>query len=193
MIRWRAFLFGWTIFFSSCGYHWVENQDKSISVPYIQGDKDGSFTAELIRQCASSNGLMISRESKYQLNVSILQDNVEPIGWREDPQKIDGKIRKHLTQNEERRSIQVEVSILDRECCDTVWGPVRITSYVDYDYVDGDSLQDLQFYNASRQRKIVLPFSLGQLEPEESAHFASERPLYRKLSQKIVDAIMSQW
>lgn len=72
-------------------------------------------------------------------------------------------------------------------------GPLRFMADVDYDYVDGDSLQDLQFQNAEGQHLIVLPFSLGQLEPQEAAHEAAQKPIYQKLSQKIVDAISAQW
>ncbi len=87
----------------------------------------------------------------------------------------------------------MEVKVADRALKDPVFGPVRLNAFVDYDYVDGDSLQDLQFRDQSGERKIVLPFSLGQLEPQEAAHEASALPLDRKIAQKIVDVLEAQW
>jgi hypothetical protein len=180
--------------FVGCGYHWTNHDgQKVISIPYIIGDSDGIFTAELIHQCCRSTNLSVASNSRYRLEVKIVQDSVDPLGYRRDPQKIDGKIRKHLTQNEERQTVLVDVSLLDQQNHQPILGPLRLSADVDYDYVDGDSLQDLQFQNVAGDRLIVLPFSLGQLESQEAAHEAAQRPLYQKLSQKIVDVISAQW
>ena len=181
------------IFLGGCGYRWAEHGgQRTISVPYIVGDSDGAFTAELIHQCCRSANLSVDSDGRYRLEVKIVQDSAESLGFRRDPQKINGKIRKHLTQNEERRTILVDVSLIDRHDQQSVFGPLRLSADVDYDYVDGDSLEDLQFQNAAGERMIVLPFSLGQLESQEAAHEAAQRPLYQKLSQKIVDVISAQ-
>lgn len=180
--------------FFGCSYHWVANDgQRTISVPYIVGDSDGEFTAELIHQCCATSNLSVASDGRYRLEVTIVQDSVDALGYRRDPQKIDGKIRKHLTQNEERRTVLVDVSLLDRQDQKPIFGPLRLSSYVDYDYVDEDSLQDLQFQNMAGEKIIVLPFSLGQLESQEAAHDAAQRPLFQKLSQKIVDVITAQW
>jgi hypothetical protein len=34
-------------------------------------------------------------EGRYRLEVTIVQDTIDPLGYRRDPQKINGKIRKH--------------------------------------------------------------------------------------------------
>jgi hypothetical protein len=192
--RVRSFIVLWIALFSGCGYRWVaEDGQRTLAIPYIVGDSDGTFTAELIHQCCRSGDVSVDSDGRYRLEVTVVQDSVDPLGYRCDPQKIDGKIRKHLTQNEERRTVIVEASVIDRMDQKSVVGPLRFSAYADYDYVDGDSIQDLQFQNAAGERFIVLPFSLGQLESQEAAHDAAQRPLYRKLSQKIVDAMSAQW
>ncbi len=70
-----------------------------------------------------------------------------------------------------------------------IQGPFIISADTDYDYVDGDSIQDLAFINSEGQSITVLPFSLGQLESIESAQESATKPLYRKLAQKIADTI----
>jgi len=179
---------------TGCGYRWAVCDDqRTFSIPYVVGDTDGTLTSELIHQCCRSPNISVASDGRYRLEVKIVQDSADPLGYRRDPQKIDGKIRKHLTQNEERRTILVDASIVDQQNQQTVLGPIRLGSYVDYDYVDGDSLQDLEFRTDGENQVVVLPFSLGQLEPQEAAHEAALKPLYQKLSQKIVDAISAEW
>lgn len=178
----------------SCGYHWAKNDcARSICVPYVVGDQDGMLSSALIRECCNASDLRVSSDAPYRLKVAIVQDSVDPLGYRLDRQKIDHHIRKHLTQNEERRTILVDVTLEDRLDDHPIMGPFRLSAYEDYDYVDGDALADLQFHNASGEKVIVLPFSLGQLESQESAHAAAEVPLYHKISQKIVDVIRADW
>ena len=78
-----------------------------------------------------------------------------------------------------------------------LFGPKRIEAIADYDYVDGDCVKDLVLDDTDLSKPIpiqqtVLAFSLGQLEPQETALDASCRPLYRKLSQKILDLIYTR-
>lgn len=187
-------IFSLFILFSSCGYQcWDEGLARAISIPYVVGDEDGAFTSELIRQFSSHSSIQVAKDSPYRLDVKIVQDGVEPIGYRRDPQKIRGKIRKNLVENEARKTIGVDVAIYDHNQTAPVFGPLHLVQDVDYDYVDADSLQDLQFQNASGQKFNVLPFSLGQLESSEAAQEAAVRPLYQKLSQKIVETISTQW
>jgi hypothetical protein len=181
------------IFLFGCSYHWTSHDDeRTISVPNIIGDTDGLFTTELIHQCSISNSLSVVSTGRYRLDVKIVKDSVDALGFRRDPQKIDGKIHKHLIQNEERRTVLVDVSLFDQQNQQIVFGPLGLSADVDYDYVDGDSLQDLQFQNAAGERFTVLPFSLGQLESQEAAHEVAQRPLYQKLSQKIV-GLITRW
>ncbi|MDE3045606.1 MAG: hypothetical protein KGJ02_03065 [Verrucomicrobiota bacterium] len=162
-------------------------------VPFAKGDEDGSFTSELVSTLSSSGlGTVLHRHADYRLEVAILNDRNETIGFRRDPQKIENKVKKNLLAIEGRKIIEVEATVYRETSDEIVFGPYRLTAEADYDYIDGDSLQELTFsYNG--KLVSVLPFSLGQLEPIESAVEAATKPIYRRLSQKIVDVISSEW
>lgn len=164
----------------------------TLSIPFVQGDEDGALTAE-ITEAISASGLadVRSYEGEYTLEVSIVGEETSNIGFRVDPQKVYGKVRKNLLAIEGRRSMTIEALLCSGG--EAIRGPYRLTADADYDYVDGDSAQDLTFVDAAGARLTVLPFSLGQLESSESAALASTRPLYRRLAQKVVDAISSEW
>ncbi|MGB7978640.1 MAG: hypothetical protein WCF19_05720 [Chlamydiales bacterium] len=183
-------------FLVSCGYRWqpsgLEGGRPTITVPFVKGDEDGSFTSEII-SCLSSSGLadVVSHGGEYELRVSILGEESEKIGFRVDPQKVDGKIRKNLLAAEGRRRMTIEAALWSRDQC--AFGPYKISADAEYDYIDGDSIQDLTFVNPAGVVVTVLPFSLGQLEPVESAEHAATRPLFARLARKIADAISSNW
>lgn len=150
------------------------------------------LTAEII-EAISASGLADVRSygGMYTLEIKIEGEETDKIGFRIDPQKVDGKVRKNLLAIEGRRTMTIEATLCSKG--EVIHGPYFITANADYDYVDGDSIQDLTFVNSAGQTVTVLPFSLGQLEPSESAALAATRPLYRKLAQKVVDAISSEW
>jgi hypothetical protein len=163
-----------------------------VTVPFAHGDEDGVLTAEIIGSLSAS-GLadVLSFGGDYQLQVTILSEENEKIGFRVDPQKVNEKVRKNLLASEGRRTMTLEAVLLYGG--EVAYGPYRISADADYDYVDGDSIQDLTFIDPAGSLLTVLPFSLGQLESVESAQYAATKPLYRKLGQKIVDAISSDW
>lgn len=131
---------------------------------------------------------MIRSDGRNRLEVTVVRSSFDPLGYRSDKQLIHGKKEKHLTQNEERETLSVDVTLIDENGV-ALFGPTRVCAYVDYDYVDGDSSRDLRF-SSNGEKYVVLPFSLGQLESQESAQEAAQKPLYRKISQKIVDLIL---
>lgn len=182
--------------FCGCAYRWQpefpEGARPTVTVPFIVGDEDGILTAEVIRSLSSS-GLADVRSfgGEYQLKISILGEETEKIGFRVDPQKVDGRVRGNLLASEGRRTLTVQAALYSLD--EVAFGPYTICADAEYDYVDGDSIQDLTFIDPEGMVITVLPFSLGQLESDESAHHAANRPLYRKLAQKIVDAISSNW
>ena len=183
---------------TGCGYRWQSQNlldlPPTISVPYVLGDADGSFTAELIRAITISGiGEVRQWKSQYRLEVAIAAAEGQTIGYRRDRQQISGESKKNLVSSERRKTLVVQASLYESETGKIASGPFRIEGCVDFDYVDGDSIQDLVFIGPNGVRQVVLPFSLGQLESSEAAEEAAMRPLNVQIAKKIVDAIFSTW
>lgn len=183
---------------SACGYRWQldypSTQRPTISVPFVVGDEDGVLTSEIIRALTASGLAEIShKESDFRLSIVLKEVKTETVGYRRDRQKISGKIKKNLLASEGRKTICAEAILYQGSSDQEAFGPYQISVDADYDYVDGDSIQDLAFINKEGAPVTVLQFSLGQLESIEAAQEAANRPLYEKLAQKIVDAIFSEW
>ena len=181
-----------------CGYQWErqfpEGNRPIISVPFVRGDEDGSLTAEIISRLESSGLAKVSTANgNYRLVLTILGNCKNQIGYRRDRQKIKSHIQKNLVSAELRKTMDVEVTLFHGTTEDIAFGPYKISAWSDYDYVDGDSYQDLTFPGPKGEPILVLPFSLGQLEDVESAELAAAKPLYRKLAQKIIDVISAEW
>lgn len=188
------------IVLTSCGYRWQpecpnENDSRpTISVPYVSGDADGSLTAEIVRALAASGvGEVQQWGARYQLQVSIVAAEGQTIGYRRDRQQISGESQKNLVASERRKTMAVKAALYESQSGKIISGPFRIEAYSDFDYVDGDSIQDLVFIASNGIRQVVLPFSLGQLEPSEAAEEAAMRPLYVKIAKKIIDSIYAEW
>ncbi len=186
------------LYLSSCGYRWEPDYPNgvrpSIAVPFVIGDEEGNLTSEIVR-ALNSSGLAEVRNSAgdYRLQVTILGSGIETVGYRRDRQDIFGKSRKQLLACEGRKTMTVEATLFEGDTGKVAFGPYQVSADADYDYVDGDSLKDLAFIGATGAEIIVLPFSLGQLESNETAQEASTRPLYNRIAQKIVDVIFSEW
>ena len=194
----KSFGFLLLLVLASCGYRWepeYPNQSRpSVSIPFAIGDEDGTFTAEIARALTQS-GLadLQNREGDYRLQVAILNTVQETVGYRRDRQIIKGESKKNLLASEGRKNITVEAILFKADTNEIAYGPYVITADADYDYVDGDSLNDLAFFGPGGEQIVVLPFSLGQLESFEAAQEAASRPLYVRAAQKIVDVIFSEW
>ena len=182
-------------FLTGCGYHFQSDKEPiTLSIPFIEGDLEGHFTAQLVKEISSSPRFIYHNyKGEYLLQVSILSSSEEQIGYQKDRLKIDGSLQKNLRPIEGRKIMTAKVSIAKRASQEIIWGPYEIVSDVDYDYVDQDSLFDLAFIEPSGARRTVLSFSLGQLEPIENAQQASHRSLYHSLCQKIIDTISADW
>lgn len=178
--------------FQSCGYHWQEgNERATLSVPFIAGDEDGTLTSEVIRSLSALGIASVHRDADYQLQITFTDIKTQTIGYRRDKQKVHGKVSTNIVPCEERKSVALEVSIYEKSSDKIAFGPCIITSDAEYDFIDGDSIQDLVFINPKGIPTTVLPFSLGQLEPVEAAQEASSRPLNIRLARKIAEFVLN--
>ena len=191
----RASLF-LLFFLGSCGYQWIPNlpdgQIPTVVIPYALGDDDGTFTGELIRTLTASGIANVQPlEASYLLKVDLVDGSNKTVGFRKSKQKVSGKVSKNLVATEGRRQLSARVTLYKKDSNTIVKGPYLITATADYDYIDGDSIQDLAFSNSRGERTTALAFSLGQLEPIDSAQEAASRPLHERLAKKITDTIFS--
>ncbi len=181
---------------TSCGYNLGRSQNLdnvSVSVPYIKQDLSGHFTSELIKNLSYSSNLSYKySNSDYVLCVKIIDSNTSQIGYKYDRNNENVR-QNNLRATEGRQKITASVELIDRISKSVKFGTFEVSASSDFDYVDPDSLNDLSFIDPTGTRTTVLAFSLGQLESTESAKEATTKPLYEKLSKKIVDAISAYW
>jgi hypothetical protein len=165
-----------------------------VAIPFVSGDEQGVLTAEIASALADAGLARISSQNpQYRLHVSILKQNNETIGFRRDQQKVHAGVKKNLLATEGRRYLETEVIFYRGDTDEIAWGPYHLKTDANYDYVDGDSIQDLTFFSPAGVLTPVLPFSLGQLESIESAQEAATLVLYRRLAKKVVDVISVEW
>lgn len=179
-------LFG--IFFettlASCGYRWQGCQDApmaSLSIPYVEGDQDGSLTATLIEKVVQSQDFDYrSQGGDWILKVTRIDLSQENIGFRYDRRRR-GSLRKEIIPTETRMRMVAEVAVIEASTGSAWLGPVRLMAEEAFDH-------DYYF-----SRDSVNIFSLGQLSDIDEAYDVVRVPLQNKLAQKIVDYIKVAW
>lgn len=171
---------------SACGYQMGQDEGlpsrfATISVPYAEGDQDGTLTSAIIKEIVRSGAF------EYQycgggliLHVRQLDLNEDNIGFRYDRRKR-GTLTKDIIPTETRITAFVEVSVTEAASCKTLLGPVRLSASVDYDH---------DYYSS---RDGVNIFSLGQLSDLDAAYDAVQIPLNRLIAEKIVDYLIESW
>jgi hypothetical protein len=166
----------------------------SISIPFVEGDSDGSLTYAIVEMISISGRAKVKQSrANYRLQVKIVGSNTQAIGYRRDKQKISGKSQKNLVRSEERTTRIIEMTLYEGNGDKILQGPVRLSADSDYDCLDGDSMQDLAFINPLGIQQTVLPFSLGQLESKEAAKEAATRPLNIKIAKKVANVLFDIW
>lgn len=171
---------------SSCGYTFSGGRivfaDKSISIPYVEGDRFGSLTSALVKQLTGRAGLRYAPSGgDLLLKVSIIDKDDENIGFRYDHESC-GKLTKYVVPVESRTTVKVEVTLLDPcSSAPPLLGPVQLSAKLDFDH---------EYYSSTGGANI---FSLGQLTDIDGARDAVLIPLYEQLAEHIVDYILESW
>jgi len=181
----------WALILGSCGYQFRDTAERpTVSVPFVQGDYEGQLTNELVKQVVASGAYEYTASGgEYVLQAKVVGDHSDRIGYQYDRKEFSGKRLGNLQANENRRTISVEVSLLDSASGTVVSGPVVVSAFSDYDYVDINSIRDLAFTPPGGFPESVLNFSIGQLDSIEGAQDDAILSAYRQLAQKIVEAI----
>jgi len=176
--------------FTSCSYHVVDNSNSLLlGIPFIQGDKDGSFSKILTQEIASS-GLaeFRSRDTRYELHITMNPDALERIGFRYD-RFADGTLRPNIVGTETRKTVNISVELYDTLFEKVIYGPKNFQAHTDFDYVDPDNIIEMSFVAPDGQRELAFNYSLGQLNTIEGAQDTANLSVYRILSKKIADEL----
>lgn len=177
---------GVLLLFSSCGYR-VANQGMlpsryhTISVCYVEGDREGHLTSELVHELTSCGGFTYCREGgDLLLEVEIVEQEDDVIGYRFDRDENE-EVTKRVIATEGRLKAVAEIRGIDCSSGCTIIGPVRVTSAVDYDH---------DYYS----RGVRMPvFSLGQLDDLDVARDVAQKALDTELAREIVSYLVTIW
>jgi hypothetical protein len=162
---------------SSCGYQsgssLLIKKYKTISIPYVEGDREGHLTAEVAKQIASLGNLKYQADAgDLWLKIETVSSQRKAIGFRHT-RDIDGNLTKNISPTEDRLLQEVVISVIESESGQVILGPATIKATIDYDY------------EASVYKKPVLHESLGQLDQPLEAATLAHYPLYRELAKRI--------
>lgn len=177
--------FLYLFFLSSCGYQFGSGTQapvRTLSVPYVIGDTDGSLTASLINYLSRS-GVFEYRQSDGAgiLKVKLLDFRDENIGFRYDRNQ-NGRLTKSIIPTETRLSGLAEVVVVDACSGCILLGPTVISTSVEFDH---------EYYSS---RDGINVFSLGQLtDIDEARDAAQSEPLNQELARMIVDYLINSW
>ncbi len=174
-----------SLLLSACQYRFgrgeLSEQYSTISVPFIEGDREGDLTCEVIRQIGTSGAFRYETSgSDLILSVKIIDYDNEDIGFRYD-RKEHGELRKVIIPTETRLKTTAEVILRDAGTGQVIRGPSVISASIDFDH---------DFYFTRHEENV---FSLGQLNDIDAAEDAVMHPLYKVLAGKIVDYVKNSW
>lgn len=178
---------------TACGYKLATpgfgSAYPKISIPYVDGDTTGKLTDYLVRELEMRGRLDYTDAAPLTLEAKIVADEKERIGYRYDRDETSSDLIDRLRPTESKRVMTVVVTLKDERTGKVILGPKKVTSRVDYDYVNFDTITDLRVTPPGGAPTSVLAFSLGQLDAVEGAELAALEPLYRKLAILIADGI----
>jgi hypothetical protein len=179
---------------SSCGYRgeesFLQSRYSSITVPFVEGDEDGSLTSAIVRELSVSSPIPYSQNGgDLILRVKILDIDDDNVGYRYDRKKR-GTIRKRLIPCETRLTVNLEVG-LENRCGELVLPRVIIIANQDFDH-DYYTTRNFDPENQTTNYGVNI-FSLGQLSEIDAARDTVITPINAIISKKIVDYLSDSW
>lgn len=171
------------IFLTACGYHLgdqaIVNHYRTISVPFVQGDRDGRLTEAIVREIGRTGRLRyVSSGGQLCLKGEITGCHQENIGFEYD-ENLEGKRTDRIVPTEARLVYCVRFSVTSRQ--GTVIGPVEVTEEIAYDFDPIDNDDELAV------------FSVGQFVIYDQAQEIALTPLYDRLARKVVAYLNAAW
>lgn len=177
----RWLFFGLAFCLSGCGYRFGSGSGfdrlTTICVPFAGGDDEGKLTSHLVRELTRSGAFsVVDCGGELTLQVNILQLKNRNIGYRYDQKSCDC-FAKTIIPTERRKILLAEVAVLSSG--KPLYGPVLIEASLDYDF------------DYCQVKDEVNVLSMGQLVDIETAADSAENPLYKRLSEKVVDYLIN--
>jgi hypothetical protein len=170
---------------ASCNYHFGHGELAShyttISVPFADGDTDGSLTAEIIKKISTSGAFRYQVcDGDLLLKIKLKEIEDLNIGYRYD-RKRDDRLKHSIIPSESRFILYAEVSVFDSRKNELIRGPTLIRANLDFDF---------DYYKVQHEANV---FSLGQLNDVDSARDAARHPLNSRLAENIVEYLVNSW
>ncbi|MGR3973699.1 MAG: hypothetical protein QRY72_03920 [Candidatus Rhabdochlamydia sp.] len=182
---------GFCLLCSGCRYHPVNQEEKiTLSIPYIQGDKEGGLTTALIFELAQA-GIYhyVKGEADVRLQAELVSDEEDIIGFRYDQSTDTSQLLSNLMATENRRKLSFRITLMDPVTQMPILPPQIVTSDAEYDYIDVNTFSELAFIDMGGQIRRTIHFSGGQLDSVEGAQDSALQPIYRDLAKKITALI----
>ena len=170
---------------TGCGYRFSDLDKptalyRTVSIPYIEGDQDGTFTSTLIHTLAASGKWKYHPDNgELTLKVSLVGTRNEEVGFTRSIQ--NGQLNKWISPNENRLSALAKVEMIETASQKTVLGPEYLSAGVIYDYDPN--------FNADN----LVQFSLAQYNFHEISNRIAKAPLDERLSQIIIEFVENAW
>jgi len=176
-----------SLLLSSCGYHSTTSSTAlhTLSIPYVRGDEEGLLTTALIAEM-DQMGLYdyVSSSADFELKIALVSDSEEEvIGYRYN-RSHHGHIEQNLMETENRRHAAAEITLYKVDDPVPILGPLVVTAFAEFDYIDISSLHELAFTHHGKRAKVI-DFSQGQLDSIEGGQDNVRVPLYSVLAKKI--------
>lgn len=172
--------------FLSCHYRFLPSTQtahvSTIEVPYVENAPDGQLTEAIIEQLAFSTSFRyVPSGGDVALICRVDHIKHQNIGYVFQ-NNSSGRPTDTLSPNETRKTMVLEVSLINPKTKEVLLPPTQISAEVDFDY----GLYQIE------QKDVN--FSMGQLNPYYTADQVAFLPLYEKISKKIVNLLnMHSW